>query len=176
MLLNDPSPQKKKNKINPTKILQISWNLLDLNFSLCMIIPQSFSYLGWFLLWLLPSIHQLLEGYSGTHYPSDTHTDKNLGCPVNAVPTQCHSSYWSVSPEITFSAKLGSHLMSGAWNCLAETPVHLSLSLCHITLHIHHLSSHIFIFEPIWANDTMFRDCYPCCALCWIYNRNHNKS
>ena len=62
----------------------------------------------WFLLWLLPSVHQLFEGCSGRHYPWGTPTDKNLGgsSPVNAVPTQRHTSCWSVSPEIALSARL----------------------------------------------------------------------
>lgn len=88
----------------------------------------------WFLLWLLPSVHQLFEGCSGTHYPWDTPTDKNLGgsSPVNAVPTQRHTSCWSVSPEIALSARLESHLTCGGWPRLAGTTVHLDLALCVI--------------------------------------------
>ena len=33
----------------------------------------------WSVLWLLPSVHQLFEDCSHTHYPWDTPTDKNMG-------------------------------------------------------------------------------------------------
>ena len=33
----------------------------------------------WSLLWLLPSVHQLFEDCSHTHYPWDTPTDKKYG-------------------------------------------------------------------------------------------------
>ena len=88
----------------------------------------------WFLLWLLPLVHRSFEGCSGTHYPWNNLPYKNLGgsSPVNAMPTQRHTSCWLVFSEIGLSARLGSHLMCGGWCRLAETIVHLDLFLCVI--------------------------------------------
>jgi hypothetical protein len=60
----------------------------------CKIVNDSHTFLLWdfpdHLLWLLPSVHQLFEDCSHTHYPWDTPTDKNMGG-VQVWWMRCHS-------------------------------------------------------------------------------------
>jgi len=122
----------------------------------------------WFWLWLLPLINRSFEDCSGAHYPWDTATDKNLGnsSPVNAVPTQLHTSCWSVSPEIALSARLGSYLMCGGVR-LAGNTVLLDVTLSIVPVmpktllaHPHNAPYSPFVVSHFRPGTNMGRWCY----------------
>ena len=127
----------------------------------------------WFLQWLLLSAHQSFKGCSDTHYPSDTHTDKTLECSrvVNAGPTQHHTLYWSVSPEIALSAKLESHPM-----CVSGGPVLLEsvfTSQPHSALY----SPGELPFSSLSQyDDVAFKRLPPLPCTCWVWRQSQHKS